>query len=299
MDEKTNEISFAQSASDYMFDTGTRFIADNIDKALEEALLHEVETPKTILFFEHLQYLSWKIFHTIREKILDTIYKHERVVKTRLAGSMMTIDEAMSRGTKCKTLREFADWFYEIWAKWDRNFDWLKLNTFQHSDTPDNRIGWRQTWLVTAPGDSNNHTYPVAYTDKPFYNLKLDAVDAEYIRNKYPKFLECVDVLQDECHRERKLYRKEITKKYGEHLMGYYKEFNVYDSPNTSANNSKTTVKELRDMLDELISNGKGDYTVDLIIFTGYERGHETSDSKIKLNGVDDDDKTILLQGDR
>ena len=81
--------------------------------------------------------------------------------------------------------------------------------------------------------------------------------------------------------------------------MGYYKEFNMYDSPNTSVNNSKTTVKELRDMLDGLISKGKGDYTVDLIIFTGYERGHETSDSKIKLNGVDDEDKVILLQVDR
>jgi len=62
---------------------------------------------------------------------------------------------------------------------------------------------------------------------------------------------------------------------------------------------SKTTVKELRDMLDGLIRQGKGDYVVDLIIFTGYERGHETSDSKIKLNGVDDDNKTVLLRGDR
>ena len=61
---------------------------------------------------------------------------------------------------------------------------------------------------------------------------------------------------------------------------------------------SKTTVKELRDMLDGLISQGKGDYKVDLIIFTGYERGHETSDSKITLNEVDDDEKTITLQGD-
>ncbi len=80
--------------------------------------------------------------------------------------------------------------------------------------------------------------------------------------------------------------------------MGCYKEFNMYDSPNTSANNSKTTVKELRDMLNGLISKGNGDYVVDLIIFTGYERGHETSDSKITLNGVDDDEKTILLRGD-
>lgn len=61
---------------------------------------------------------------------------------------------------------------------------------------------------------------------------------------------------------------------------------------------SKTTVKELRDMLDGLIRQGKGDYVVDLIIFTGYERGHETSDSKIKLHSVNDNRKTILLQGD-
>lgn len=52
-------------------------------------------------------------------------------------------------------------------------------------------------------------------------------------------------------------------------------------------------------MLDGLISQGKGDYKVDFIIFTGYERGHEISDSKITLNKVDDDEKTITLQGDR
>lgn len=80
--------------------------------------------------------------------------------------------------------------------------------------------------------------------------------------------------------------------------MGYYKEFNMCGSPNTSAKNSKTTVKELRDMLDGLISKGNGDYIVNLIIFTGYERGHETSNSKIKLHSVDDVKKTVLLQGD-
>lgn len=216
MSEKDTKVK-AQNASDYMLDNMMRFYADNMDKALEEALNHEFETPKIILFFEHVQYLSWKIFHTIREKILGTIYKHERVVKTRLAGSMMTIDEAMERGIKCKTLREFADWFYKTWGMWDRNFDWSKINTFQHSDTPDNRIGWRQTWLVTAPGGSDNHTYPVAFTDKPFYNLKCNAADSMYIRNKYPKFLECVDNLQDECRYERELYRKSVMKECGAH----------------------------------------------------------------------------------
>lgn len=59
----------------------------------------------------------------------------------------------------------------------------------------------------------------------------------------------------------------------------------------------KTTVKELRGILDELISKGKGNYDVDLIIFLGYERGHETSDSEIKLHSVDDEEKSVLLQG--
>ena len=59
----------------------------------------------------------------------------------------------------------------------------------------------------------------------------------------------------------------------------------------------KTTVKELRDILNELISKGKGDYDVDLIIFLGYERGHETSNSEIKLHSVADEEKSILLQG--
>lgn len=59
----------------------------------------------------------------------------------------------------------------------------------------------------------------------------------------------------------------------------------------------KTTVKKLRDILDGLISKGKGNYDVDLIIFLGYERGHETSDSEIKLHSVDDEKKSILLQG--
>ena len=60
----------------------------------------------------------------------------------------------------------------------------------------------------------------------------------------------------------------------------------------------KTTVKELRDMLDKLVSDGKGDYSVDLIIFTGYDRGHEISNSEIKLHRVDDSDKIVLLRGE-
>lgn len=223
MNEKHDKLPFTtateiQSTSDQMLDSMASFIANETDKVIIDALRHEFETPKIILFFEHIQFLSWKALHAIREKILDIIYKHERVVKTRLAGSMMTIDEAMKRGIKCKTLREFADWFYELWAGWDKNFNWLEINTFQHDDIPDSRIGWRQTWLVTAPGGSDSHDYPVAFTDKPFYNLTCNAADAEYIRNKYPKFLECVDDLRHGGHRrESELYRKEMIKQYGEH----------------------------------------------------------------------------------
>lgn len=59
----------------------------------------------------------------------------------------------------------------------------------------------------------------------------------------------------------------------------------------------KTTVKELRDILNELISKGKENYDVDFIIFLGYEGSHETSDSQIKLHSVDDEEKRVLLQG--
>ncbi len=219
MNEERKEDQIpTKSYADYHMDMLTSYIARKQSEAIFELIRHETETSKIILFFEHRISDIKFAYYKVRSVILDMIYKHERVVKTRLAGSMMTIDEAMSRGTKCKTLREFADWFYELWAEWDKNFSWLEVNTFQYSDTPDNRIGWRQTWLVTAPGGSDNHTYPVAFTDKPFYNLKFNAADAKYIRNKYPKLLECVDDLRHGGHRrENELYRKEMTKKYGEH----------------------------------------------------------------------------------
>lgn len=111
---------------------------------------------------------------------------HELIVKTRLAESSISIVEAIKCGTECKTLREFADWLYKFWGNWN------EINTYLYSDIPDIRIGWRQTWIVVAYVCSDNNTKPVAFTDKPFYNLKLNAVDAKYIRSKYPKFLECV-----------------------------------------------------------------------------------------------------------
>ena len=216
-EERKENLIPTKSYAEYQADAMASYIARQQSEAIFDYVRHETETPKIILFFEHKISDIETAFHKIRSMILDTIYKHERVVKTRLAGSMMTIDEAMERGTKCKTLREFADWFNEIWGRWDRNFDWSKINTFQHSDTPDNRIGWRQTWLVTAPGGSANHTYPIAFTDKPFYKLKCNAADSMYIRNKYPKFLECVDNLQDELRYHRELYRKTMMKENGAH----------------------------------------------------------------------------------
>lgn len=217
-EEREENPTPTKSYAEHQADVLASYIAHQQSEAIFDYVRHETETPKIILFFEHRISDIESAFHKVRSMILDTIYKHERVVKTRLAGSMMTIDEAMSRGTKCKTLREFADWLYNIWGSWDRNFDWSKINTFQHSDTPDNRIGWRQTWLVTAPGaGGSDNTCPVAFTDKPFYKLKLTAADTAYIRNKYPKFLECVDNLQDECRYERELYRKAMMKEYGGH----------------------------------------------------------------------------------
>lgn len=59
----------------------------------------------------------------------------------------------------------------------------------------------------------------------------------------------------------------------------------------------KTTVKELRDILNELISKGKENYDVDFIIFLGCEGGHEISDSQIKLHSINDEEKSVLLQG--
>ena len=217
MNEEHEESQIpTKSYADYQADMLTSYIAHQQSEAVFEYVRHEMETPRIILFFEHRILDIKSIYHKVRGMILDTIYKHERVVKTRLAGSMMTIDEAMSRGTKCKNLKEFADWIYKIWGDWANNINWLEIDTFQRSDTPDNRIGWRQTWLVTAPGGSENHTYPIALTDKPFYNLKFNAADAEYIRDKYPKFLECVDSLRMGCRHERELYKKEMMKKYKE-----------------------------------------------------------------------------------
>lgn len=216
---KENQLP-TKSHTEYEYQTTVTasYIARQQSNAIFEITCRETETPKIILFFEHWVSDIKSVYRKVRSVILDMIYKHERVVKTRLAGSMMTVDGALSRGIKCKTLREFADWFYKIWTEWDKDFNWLEVNTRQYSDTPDNRIGWRQTWLVTAPGGSDKHTYPVAFTDKPFYNLKLNAADAEYIQNKYPKFLECVDDLRHGGHRrESETYRNEMMKKYGEH----------------------------------------------------------------------------------
>ncbi len=218
MSEECNENQTPiKSYADCHLNMVSSYIAHQQSDAIFEIIRHETETPKIILFFEHWVSDIKSVYRKVHSMILDIIYKHERVVKTRLAGSMMTVDEALSRGIKCKTLREFADWFYKLWAEWDKDFNWLEVNTYQYSDTPDNRIGWRQTWLVTAPGGSDKHTYPVAFTDKPFYNLKFNATDAEYIQNKYPKFLECVDDLRHGGHRrESETCRNEIMKKYGE-----------------------------------------------------------------------------------
>lgn len=134
--------------------------------------------------------------------------KHERYVKIRPAGSMMTIDEAMKRSAKLKTLKNFGDWIYDYWAKWDRGFNWHMIDTHLFDDTPDKRIGWKQTWIVIGPSGVENHTYPIAFTDKPFYKLRIKAKDIAYIMKKYPKLLECVDDLKSGVSHESEIFRR-------------------------------------------------------------------------------------------
>ena len=120
-------------------------------------------------------------------------------MKIRPAGSMMTINDAMERSAKLKTLKDFGEWIYTNWAKWEPEFNWSGIETFVHGDKPDKRIGWRKTWMVTAPSGTEGHRYPVAFTDKPFYILKCRYKDRQYIRQKYPGLLECVVKLRYNC----------------------------------------------------------------------------------------------------
>jgi len=163
-----------------------------------------------------MSFFKRKIF-CVKLLILHKIYNikynlsrrnHARVVKIRPAGSMWTIDAAMKLSAKLKTLKDFGDWVYDKWARWDREFNWYMINTHVYIDTPDKCVGWRQTWMVTSPSGIENHFYPIAFTDKPFYKLKIKTKDITYIKQKYPKLLECVNDLKSGMSHESEIYRK-------------------------------------------------------------------------------------------
>lgn len=162
---------------------------------------------KTILF--KIFHVELSILHGIHN-IKCILQRRNRAlfVKIRPAGSMMTIGEAMKRSAKLKTLKDFGDWTYDNWAKWDREFDWYMINTYVYDDTPDKRIGWKQTWIVTSPSGVGNHIYPIAFTDKPFYKLKIKTKDITYIKQKYPKLLECVNELKSSVSHESEIFRR-------------------------------------------------------------------------------------------
>ena len=124
----------------------------------------------------------------------------------RPAGSMMTITEAMDQSTKLKNLKQFAEWIYKKWTYWDQEFSWNNLNTWCYDEKPDNRIGWRKTYIITISYPSCNKSYPVAFTDKPFYKLKSNLSDNLEITQKYPKLLQCVGELKTGIKYKSKLY---------------------------------------------------------------------------------------------
>ena len=148
------------------------------------------------------------IFTTIVSKILDIISLHINTVTIRPATNTMTITESMKQSVKLKNLKQFAEWVYKKWAHWDKEFNWDYLDTWCYDEKPNNRIGWKKTYIITISYPSRNGSYTIAFTDKPFYKLKSNLSDNEEIVHKYPKLLECVIELQTGTRDESKLYQK-------------------------------------------------------------------------------------------
>ena len=206
MDEEYNPEK--ESWNDYQQRIIGGYMAINMDKSLSNYLIHKDKTPKIILFFKNI-FLSIKNIFTITgSKILDFISLHINTVTIRPAASMMTVTEAMDQSAKLKNLKQFAEWVYKKWAYWDKEFNWDYLNTWCYDEKPDKRIGWRKTYLITISYPSRNESYPIAFTNKPFYKLKSNLSDNEEIAHKYPKLLECVTELQTGTRDESKLYQK-------------------------------------------------------------------------------------------
>ena len=206
MDEEYNPEK--ESWNDYQQRIIGGYMAMNMDKSLSNYLIHKDKTPKIILLFETIFLDIKNIFTTIVSKILDIISLHINTVTIRLAPSMMTITESMKQSVKLKNLKQFAEWVYEKWAHWDKEFNWDYLDTWCYDEKPDNRIGWKKTYIITISYPSHNGSYAIAFTDKPFYKLKSNLSDNEEITRKYPKLLQCVTEMKTGTRDESKLYQK-------------------------------------------------------------------------------------------
>lgn len=248
----------APSFKDYMFERMMKTADKNVENAVLEFTDREYDKLKVMSFFKRkifcVKLLILHKIHDIKYNLSCRNHAHARVVKIRPAGSMMTLHAAMKRSAKLKSLKDFGDWIYDNWdwAKWDREFNWYMINTHIYINTPDERVGWRQTWIVTGPSGVENHIYPIAFTDKPFYKLKLNAADVEYIRNKYPKLLECVDDLKSGVSHESEIFRR-------------YKEFaqeidkaEPINLVATDRNNSDSLITKIADdIVDDINKNIK------------------------------------------
>lgn len=182
------------------------YTAMNMDNIISKYVKHNKETPKIILLFETIFLYIKNIFITIKLNILDFITTN--IVTIRPAPSMMSITESMNQSVKLKNLKQFAEWVYEKWASWDKEFNWDYLNTWCYDESLDKRIGWRKTYIITISYPTRNGSHPIAFTDKPFYKLKSNLSDNEEITHKYPKLLELVTELQTGTRDESKLYQK-------------------------------------------------------------------------------------------
>ena len=206
MDEEYNPEK--ESWNDYQQRIIGGYMAMNMDKSLSNYLIHKDKTPKIILLFETIFLDIKNIFTTIVSKILDIISLHINTVTIRPAPSTMIITESMKQSVKLKNLKQFAEWVYKKWAYWDKEFNWDYLDTWCYDEKPDNRIGWKKTYIITISYPSHNGSYAIAFTDKPFYKLKSNLSDNEEITRKYPKLLQCVTEMKTGTRDESKLYQK-------------------------------------------------------------------------------------------
>ena len=206
MDKEYN--SEKESWDDYYQRIIGGYMFTNMNEIISNHLIHKDETPKIILLFKNIFLYIKNTFITIKSKILDLISVHMNTVTIRPAASTMTITESMKQSVKLKNLKQFAEWMYKKWAYWDKEFSWDYLNTWCYDEESDNCIGWRKTYIITISYPSRNKSYPIAFTNKPFYKLKSSLSDNEEITRKYPKLLQCVSEMKTGTRDESKLYRK-------------------------------------------------------------------------------------------